>query len=120
MSGTDWAAIIAAAFFGLIALATSLVLVKTFQLVGHLGDLVKGITQETVPLIAGLSETVSGVNVELARVDSIIGGVQHLTATADALVGVLHATVSNPLIKAAGYAAGAAAAVRSARAAKES
>jgi 1,4-dihydroxy-2-naphthoate octaprenyltransferase len=120
VSGTEWAAIIAAAFFGLIALATCLVLLKTYQLVDDLGDLVKGITKETVPLIGGLSETVSGVNVELARVDSIIAGVQHLTATADALVGVLHATVSNPLIKAAGYMAGAAAAVRSAKALKES
>jgi hypothetical protein len=53
-----------------------------------------------------VNETVAGVNVELARVDTIVAGVQSITATTDQLVGVVHATVSNPLIKAAAFAAG--------------
>ncbi len=108
MSGADWAWIIAASFWGLLVLALCFVMVSVFRLVSELGSLVKGVTDETVPLLGGLNETVAGVNVELARVDTIVAGVQSITATADSLVGVVHATVSNPMIKVAAYAVGAA------------
>lgn len=108
MSGSDVAWIIAASFWGLLVIALSVVLINVFRLLSHVGDLIKGITSETVPLLGGLNETVAGVNVELARVDAIVAGVQNITATADSLVGVVHATVSNPMIKAAAFVAGAA------------
>lgn len=119
MSASDWAWVIGAGFWGLLVVVLSVVLVNLFRLISHLGDLVEGITDQTVPLIGGLHETVSGVNVELARVDAIVAGVQSITTTADSMVGVLHATVSNPLIKAAAWAAGASAAAKAARTVKD-
>lgn len=119
MSGADWAWIVAAAFWGLLVIALVFVLAATVRLINEAAQLVKGITGQTVPLLGGLTETVSGVNVELARVDTIIAGVQSITATADQLVGVLHATVSNPLIKAAAWTTGGLAAMRSARKLKD-
>lgn len=107
MSGADWAWIIAASFWGLLVIALSWVLIAVFRLINEIAALVKGVTSETVPLIGGLNDTVAGVNVELARVDTIIAGVQSITATADSLVGVVHATVSNPMIKAVAFVAGA-------------
>ncbi len=47
--------------------------------------------------------------------DTIIAGVQSITHTTDQLVGVVHATVSNPLIKGAAYAVGAARTVKQLR-----
>ncbi len=108
MSGSDWAWLIASIGFGIVMLTLSVVLINVFRLLTDVGDLVKGITKETVPLLGGINETVSGVNVELARVDAIVAGVQNITATADSLVGVVHATVSNPLIKVAAFTVGAA------------
>lgn len=108
MTGTDWAWIIAAGFWGLLVVALCLVLFNVFRLISQVGDLVDGVTDETVPLIAGVGETVSGVNVQLARVDDVMAGVQHMTATADNLATVVHAAVSNPLIKVAAFAVGAA------------
>lgn len=108
MSGADWGWIIIAGFFGLLVLFLCFVLLKVAKLLSGTVDLVKGVTEQTVPLIGGLNETVSGVNVELARVDAIMAGVQSITMTADSLVGVVHATVSNPMIKAAAFVAGTA------------
>lgn len=119
MSGSEIAWIVIAGFFGLGVVVLSVVLLNVFRLISQVGDLVEGVTEETVPLIGSVNETVSGVNVELARVDAIMAGVQNMTSTADSLVSVLHATVANPLVKAAGYLAGAAAAIKAARAAKE-
>jgi len=108
VSGADWAWIIAAGFWGLLVIALCVAIIGVFRLLNQITDLVKGVTDETVPLLGGLNETVAGVNVELARVDTIIAGVQSITATADSFVGVIHATVSNPLVKAAALVAGAA------------
>lgn len=119
MSGSDWAWIIAAGFWGVLVLVLCVVLFNVFRLISHLGDLVEGITDQTVPLIGGIHETVSGVNVELARVDAIVAGVQSITTSADSMAGVLHATFANPLIKASAWAAGTTAAVKAVRTAKE-
>ena len=115
MSGADWAWIIAASFWGVLVIALCFVMVSVFRLISEVGELVKGVTDQTVPLLGGLNETVAGVNVELARVDTIVAGVQSITATADSLVGVLHATVSNPMIKAAAWMTGTWAATKSAK-----
>lgn len=107
MSGSDWAWIIAAGFWGLLVIVLCIVLLNVFRLISQVTALVEGVARETVPLLGSLGETVSGVNVELARFDSIVAGVQSITETADNLVGLLQATVSNPLVKVAAFAAGA-------------
>lgn len=108
MTAADWAWIIAAGFWGLLVVVLCIVLLNVFRLIGQLGDLVEGVTEETVGVLNGVGETVSGINVQLARVDGIVAGVQNMTTTADSLVTVVHATVSNPLIKVASFAVGTA------------
>jgi uncharacterized protein YoxC len=107
VSGGDWALIILAGFGGLLVIALCIVLIGLLKLVNEITLTVRGVTNETVSLLGGLNETVAGVNVELARVDTIVAGVQSITATTDSLVGVVHATVSNPLIKGMAFVAGA-------------
>lgn len=119
MSGADWAWIIAASFWGVLVVALCFLIAWVMRLITQVGMTVRGVTDETVSILGGLNETVAGVNVELARVDTIIAGVQSITATADSLVGVLHATVSNPLIKAAAWITGAAAAAKGAKKLKD-
>lgn len=106
MSAADWAWIIAAGFWGLLVIALCLVLLNVFRLIAQVTAFVEGVTRETIPMLGSLGETVSGVNVELARLDSIIAGVQSITASADNMVGLLQATVSNPVVKAAAFATG--------------
>lgn len=112
MTGTDLALIIAAAFWGLLVIGLCFVLVAVVRLVDETAKLVHGITDQTVPLIGGLGDTVAGVNVELARVDTIVAGVQSITTTTDHLVAVVHTTVATPLIKAVAYTRAAGVVVR--------
>jgi uncharacterized protein YoxC len=115
VSGSEWAIIIAALFWGLLVLALCVLIARTTRILDEVVVTVRGVTERTLPILDGVNESVSGVNVELARVDTIVAGVQSITATTDQLVSVVHATVSNPLIKAAAFTAGAARATKKMR-----
>ena len=112
MSAVDWAIMVAAGFWAVLVIALVLLVLRAVGLLDEVVRTVRSITDETTPILRGVNETVAGVNVELARIDTIVAGVQSITATTDQLVGVVHATVSNPLIKAAAFAAGTARATR--------
>lgn len=112
MTVRDWAIVAAATFWGVLVVALCVLVARVAKVLDESVKTIKTVTDETVPILRGVNETVAGVNVELARVDTILAGVQSITATTDRLVGVVHATVSNPLIKAAGFLTGAMRAAR--------
>lgn len=105
----------AAAMLGLMALLLSLV-----GTVRELTTSVRHLTEETVPLLGSVNDTVAGLNTELARVDAIVGSVQHISTTAEGIADVVHAAVANPLIKAVAFATGTGVALRAARSARKS
>lgn len=112
MTVRDWAIVVAVVFWGALVVMASYALLKVVGLLEEATRDLRETTDRILPTLEQVSETAAGVNVELARVDSIIAGVQSITSTTDQLVGVVHATLSNPLIKAAGFAAGTARAAR--------
>jgi uncharacterized protein YoxC len=112
---TDWMIVLAAVAWVVLVVLLCLLVARAVRAVDEVIGAVRTVTDETVPILRGVNETVAGVNVELARVDTIVAGVQSITATTDQLVGVVHATVSNPLIKAAAFTAGAARTARKMR-----
>ena len=116
MTVRDWAVLTAALFWGVLVIVLCVFVTRAMKVLDETVRTIKGVTEETVPILRGVNETVAGVNVELARVDTIVAGVQSITATTDQLVGVVHATVSNPLIKVAAFGAGAARTARKMRA----
>lgn len=107
MTVRDWAIVGAVVFWGVLVFALSLALWRTVGLLEQATTTLRQTTEKTLVTLDGVNESVAAVNVELARVDTIIAGVQSITSTTDQLVGVVHATVSNPLVKVAGFAAGA-------------
>jgi methyl-accepting chemotaxis protein len=109
------AAIIAAVAFGAGMLGLMAVLLSLVGTVRELTRTVEQVTEETVPLLGSVNETVSGVNTELARADSIVANVQSISHTADNLADVVHTAVANPLIKIVAFGAGTSAALRSLR-----
>ena len=74
--------------------------------------LIDGIRQETVPLLGEVKTTVSGVNRELDRVDTVLDSAGRMAKSAERITVVVENTVSNPLIKFAAFAAGASRAFR--------
>ncbi len=115
MTIRDWAIVVAVVFWGGLVVMAGWALTKVVALLEEATRDLRETTDRILPTLEQVTETAAGVNVELARVDSIVAGVQSITATTDQLVGVVHATVSNPLIKAAAFAAGAARMGRSLR-----
>jgi predicted PurR-regulated permease PerM len=111
----DWAIIFAVVFWGALVVVVCWALTKVVALLEEATRDLRETTDRILPTLEQVTETAAGVNVELARVDTIVAGVQSITATTDQLVGVVHATVSNPLIKAAAFAAGTAKATKKLR-----
>jgi uncharacterized protein YoxC len=112
MDGGDWALIVLAAFWGLLVLFISLVLVNVFRVLESTKMLIDGIRTETVPLLAEVQVTVKGVNRELDRVDGLLASAGNITKSVERLSSVVENTVSSPLIKVAAASAGAARAFR--------
>jgi uncharacterized protein YoxC len=113
------AAIIAAVAFGGSMVGLMALLLTLVGTVRELTRTVEQVTEQTIPLLGGVNETVAGVNAELARVDTIVASVQHISATGERIADVVHTAVANPLIKALAFASGTGVAMRTARKAKK-
>lgn len=109
------AAIVAAVAFGAAMLGLMSLLLTLVGTVRELTSTVRQLTDQAVPMIAGLNETVSGINTELARVDAIVGSVQHISDQAAGLADIVHTAVANPLIKAIAFATGTRVAMKAAK-----
>jgi uncharacterized protein YoxC len=92
-----WAVLVI--FLCLAVYNTSVVLASTKALID-------GITQETVPLLSEVTTTVTSVNKELNRVDSIVESVGNIVKSAEHVSKIIEQAVSSPLIKVAAYGAG--------------
>lgn len=115
MTVRDWAIILAVVFWGVLVVTICYVLAKVVGLLEEVTRDLRETTDRILPTLDQVTETAAGVNVELARVDTIIAGVQSITSTTDQMVGVVHAVVSNPLIKASAIAVGTVKATRKLR-----
>ena len=107
LSGGDVALIVLAAFWGVLVLFLAVVLLMTFRVLDSTRVLIDGVRQETVPLLGEVRTTVTSVNKELDRVDTIMESAGKMTKSVERITVVVEQTVSNPLIKFAAFAAGA-------------
>ncbi|HVA61925.1 MAG TPA: DUF948 domain-containing protein [Mycobacteriales bacterium] len=106
LSGGQVAALIVAVAWAVLVCFLSYVLVKLGKVIGAAGGLVRGVTDETVPLIAEMKLTVGQVNTELGRVDSITEHVQEISGNVSAMTSLVSATVGSPIIKVAAFSYG--------------
>jgi methyl-accepting chemotaxis protein len=109
------AAIVFAVAFGAAMLALMSLLLSLVGTVRELTHSLQQFTAETLPVLSGVSETVAGVNTELARVDGIVASVQHISGQAERVSDVVATAVANPLIKAIAFTTGTGAALRAVR-----
>ena len=106
LSGGEVAGLIVAVFWGVLVCFMAYVLVKLGKVVGDTSDLVVGVTNETVPLLGEVTNSVVHVNAELERVDAITANVQTMTHNISALTAVFAATLGSPVIKVAAFSYG--------------
>ena len=107
LEATDYAVIVIAAFFALAVIVISILVLNLFRVVSSLKELVDGVTHETVPLIHEVGNTVKGVNHEIERVDSIMASAQNVAQNASTISETVKLAVTNPLVKALAFFAGA-------------
>ena len=103
LSGGEVAGLIVAVFWAVLVCFIAFVLVKLGKVVGEAGKLVSGVTDQTVPLLSEVTNSVVHVNVELERVDAITANVQSISTNVSALSGVFAATLGSPVIKVASF-----------------
>jgi uncharacterized protein YoxC len=106
LSGGEVAGLIVAVFWGVLVCFLALVLVKLSKVVADTSRLVNGVTDQTVPLLTEVTNSVVHVNAELDRVDAITANVQTISSNVSALTSVFAATLGSPVIKVAAFSYG--------------
>jgi uncharacterized protein YoxC len=115
MSVGDVAGLIAAIAFVLLVGALAVPLVKLGSLIDEARITVRNLSNETTPLIAGVTTTVETTNQQLGKVDVITTNVASTTTNVSALTALFAATLGSPIIRVAAFTYGVRQAVSGAR-----
>lgn len=121
MSGGDIAGLIAAGVFAVLVGLLAVPLIKLGRVLDETRVQIHSLGDNVTPLLSEATTTIRETNAQLARVDTITSSVADATANVSSLVALFAATLGGPLIKIAGFTAGARAAIvglRSSRSAK--
>ena len=106
MSVGDVAGLIAAVAFVLLVGILAIPLVKLGGVLDETRHMIKGVSDETVPLLSEVTTTVTSANAQLVRVDAITSNVQSATTNVSALTALLAATVGAPVVRVAAFSYG--------------
>jgi predicted PurR-regulated permease PerM len=115
VSGGEIVGLIFAIFFALGVCFFAFVLVRLAEVLKETTKLVSGITQETVPLLNEITETVKNGNAQLVKVDGMTTSLESMTSNISGLVSTATSVVGGPLVKAASFSYGVRAAITSRR-----
>ena len=107
MSVGDVAGLIAAVAFVLLVGVLAIPLVKLGGVFDETRSMIKGVSDETVPLLVEVTTTVTTTNAQLVRVDAITSNVagRH-DQRLGALTALLAATLGGPVVKVAAFTYG--------------
>jgi predicted PurR-regulated permease PerM len=103
--------LIFAIFFAIGVLFFAFVLVRVAEVLKETTKLVAGITQETVPLLNEITDTVKNGNAQLVKVDAITDNVETMSKNVSGLVATATSAIGGPLVKVASFSYGVRAAI---------
>ena len=103
MTAGEIAGLIAASAFLLLVGVIAIPMIKLGGVLTATEEMVRGVSDKTVPLLTEVTTTVVHTNVEFERVDAITANVQSITTNAKALSDVFAATLGGPLVKVAAF-----------------
>lgn len=106
MSIGELAGLIAALAFLLLVGVLAVPLLKLSKVFDEARGLVRGVTDQTVPLLGEVTTTVTHTNAQLVRVDAITSNVQTVSTNISALTSLFAATLGSPAIKVAAFTYG--------------
>jgi hypothetical protein len=106
MTAGEIAGLIAAAALLLLVGLLAYPILKLGKVLEETRLLVRGVSDESVPLLGEVTTTVTTTNAQLARVDTITARAQTVSDNVAGLSSLFAATLGGPLVKAAAFSYG--------------
>jgi uncharacterized protein YoxC len=114
----DVAGVIAALAFAFLVLRLGSVIGKAGKVLDEARIGVRGVSEQTVPLLSQVTDTVASTNDQIVRLDAITANVSSMSTNINALTSLFAATVGSPVVKVAAFTYGVRSAMRGAGAGK--
>jgi uncharacterized protein YoxC len=109
------------------ALAFAFLVFRLGSLIGKAGKVldetrigVRGVSEQTVPLLSQVTDTVASTNEQIVRLDTITANVSSMSTNINALTSLFAATLGSPVVKVAAFTYGVRSAMNGAGAGKRS
>jgi hypothetical protein len=106
MTAGEVAGLIAAAALLLLVGLLAYPILKLGKVLDETRLLVRGVSDETVPLLGEVTTTVTTTNAQLERVDAITSNAQTLSSNIAGMSSLFAATLGGPLVKIAAFSYG--------------
>ncbi|HET7661313.1 MAG TPA: DUF948 domain-containing protein [Oryzihumus sp.] len=106
MSLGDVAGLIAALAFAYAVIRLGSVIGKAGKVLDEARIGVRGVSEQTVPLLSQVTDTVASTNEQIVRVDTITANVAAMSTNVNALTSLFAATLGSPVVKVAAFSYG--------------
>jgi uncharacterized protein YoxC len=116
----DIAGVIAALAFALLVLRLGSLIGKAGKVLDEARMGVRGVSDQTVPLLSQVTLTVASTNDQIVRLDTITSNVASMSTNVNALTSLFAATVGSPVVKVAAFSYGVRSAMNSSGGARRS
>ena len=102
----DVAGVIAAMAFAYLVLRLGGLIGKAGKVLDEARVGVRGVSEQTVPLLSQVTDTVASTNEQIVRLDTITANVASMSTNITALTSLFAATVGSPVVKVAAFTYG--------------
>ncbi len=124
----NWAPVSIGDIAGVVAaLSFAFLVLRLGSLIGKAGNVldetrigVRGVSEQTVPLLSQVTDTVASTNEQIVRLDTITANVASMSTNVNALTSLFAATLGSPVVKVAAFTYGVRSAMSGARSGKRS
>jgi uncharacterized protein YoxC len=116
----DIAGVIAALAFAFLVLRLGSLIGKAGKVLDEARIGVRGVSEQTVPLLSQVTSTVSSTNDQIVRLDTITANVSSMSTNINALTSLFAATLGSPVVKVAAFTYGVRSAMSGSKTGKRS
>ena len=102
----DIAGVIAALAFAFLVVRLGSVIGKAGRVLDEARIGVRGVSEQTVPLLSQVTDTVAATNEQIVRLDTITANVASMSTNVNALTSLFAATLGSPVVKVAAFTYG--------------
>jgi uncharacterized protein YoxC len=102
----DIAGVIAALAFAFLVLRLGSVIGKAGKVLDEARIGVRGVSEQTVPLLSQVTDTVASTNDQIVRLDAITANVSSMSTNINALTSLFASTLGSPVVKVAAFTYG--------------